>query len=439
MGRPKEIFPNNSLVEKVGLQLHCAKHLAWLGRGDLLQVPWCKRFHGLVVVINLWSGFGCTLYALLAAGNRVIALTTEHSKDGTDALWCEFPAVHLKRVEDVHAEMLQPLLRRRSVSVILVGGKISCHTSMSEQPHHLSRLVHNITNLPEVRYAFTQVVGWLETTSNVPDEVKCKYDDLLSAQHFELAASDFGWICQNHTCWVSFSTGSLKNGIDRLVQLWPDFFSQFSPEDPHRHFKLQFTGPKPIPTRVHIEDGFSLNMDPCEVMKSNAPALVSFTEEFWQEWNHKDATSVADDVLFRWRSDRQRFPPRAYEARNLVWKGSDPPLWRTFSSAERLAICGFPVTALDEILGSDRGPVEARRNALVGQGFHLPFTIVLFTIMALEVLGASPALRTDLNYVPAELFLRRRVHGTVFQPDAFRSFPGLITARDLVLRIFSST
>ena len=178
------------------------------------------------------------------------------------------------------------------------------------------------------------------------------------------------------------------------------FFSQIRPEEPNRHFKLQFTGPKPIPTRVHIEDGFSLNMDPCEVMKSNAPALVSFTEEFWQEWNHKDATSVADDVLFRWRSDRQRFPPRAYEARNLVWKGSD------YSSGGRSAqrndwrFVGFPVTALDEILGSNRGPVEARRNTLVGQGFHLPFTIVLFTIMALEVLGVSPALRTDLNYGP---------------------------------------
>ena len=164
--------------------------------------------------------------------------------------------------------------------------------------------------------------------------------------------------------------------------------------------------------------------------------FYSFTEEFWQEWDHKEATSVANDVFLRWRSDRQRFPPRAYEARNLVWKGSDPPRWRTVSSAERLAICGFPVTALDEILGSNRGPVEARRNTLVGQGSHLPFTIVLFTIMALEVFGASPALRTDLSYGPAEIFLRRRVHGTVFQPEAFHSFPGLITARDLVEDIF---
>ena len=51
--------------------------------------------------------------------------------------------------------------------------------------------------------------------------------------------------------------------------------------------------------------------------------------------------------------------------------------------------------------------------------------------MALEVIGASTTLRTDLSYGPAELFLRRRVHGTVFQPGAFYSFPELIIARAL--------
>ena len=66
-------------------------------------------------------------------------------------------------------------------------------------------------------------------------------------------------------------------------------------------------------------------MDPCAVMEARAPALHSFTEEFWHEWDHRDATLVANDVLLHWRSDGQRSPPRAYEARNLVWKGSDPP------------------------------------------------------------------------------------------------------------------
>ena len=36
--------------------------------------------------------------------------------------------------------------------------------------------------------------------------------------------------------------------------------------------------------------------------------------------------------------------------------------------------------------------------------------------MALEVLGASPALRTDLSYGSAELFLRRRVHESYLIP-----------------------
>ena len=63
-------------------------------------------------------------------------------------------------------------------------------------------------------------------------------------------------------------------------------------------------------------------MDPCEVLKSNAPALDSFTEEFWQEWNHKEATSVADVVLLRWRSDRQRF--RHVLMKPQILCGKDP-------------------------------------------------------------------------------------------------------------------
>ena len=380
----------------------------------------------MVVVANLWSGFGSALYALLAAGNRVIALTTEHSDEGTEALLCAFPAgVHLRRVEDIQAKMFQPLLRRRSASVILVGGKSPCHNPTSHQPHQLARLVQDTTNLPEVRDASTQVIGWLETTSSAPDEVKRKYD--------EIAASDFGWVSQNHTLWVTFSSGSLESGINRLVKLWPVFFSLSSPIGRNTGFRIRFTGPKPIPAQVQKENGFLLNMDPRAVVEARAPALHPFTEEFLHTLDSEDATLVAKDVLHLWRADGQRLPPQADEAKNIVWKGSDLHLWRTPSSAERLAICGFPVTALDEVSPGVRGPVEARRNTLIGRGFHLPSVIVLFTIM---VLGASPVPRTDFSYGPAELFLRRRVHGTVFQPGAFHAFPGLITAKGLVDDVF---
>ena len=76
-------------------------------------------------------------------------------------------------------------------------------------------------------------------------------------------------------------------------------FSHFSPE-------IITGGPKPIPKRVHIVEGFSLNTDSCEV-------------------SHLEAALVAGVVLIRWRSDRQLFQPHACEARNPVWKGSDPP------------------------------------------------------------------------------------------------------------------
>ena len=125
----------------------------------------------------------------------------------------------MRRVEDIQAEMFQPLLRRRLASVILVGGKSPCHSPTSHQPRQLARLVQDITNLPEVREASTQVIGWLETASSAPDEVKRKYDELLGAQHFEIAASDFGWVNQNRTLWVSFSSGSLESGINCLVKL----------------------------------------------------------------------------------------------------------------------------------------------------------------------------------------------------------------------------
>ena len=45
-------------------------------------------------------------------------------------------------------------------------------------------------------------------------------------------------------------------------------------------------------------------------------------------------------------------------------------------------------------------------ETLIGRGFHLPFIIVLFTIIALEILDASPVPRMDFSYGPAELFLR---------------------------------
>ena len=106
-------------------------------------------------------------------------------------------------------------------------------------------------------------------------------------------------------------------------------------------FRFRSTGTKSIPTQVHIENGFSLDMEPRAVMEARTLVLHPFTEEFLHGVDSEGATSVAEDVSHRWRSDGQRFPPRAYEARNLVWKGSDPLHWRTLNSAERFGDLRF--------------------------------------------------------------------------------------------------
>ena len=128
--------------------------------------------------------------------------------------------VHLNQVEDIHAEMLQPWLRRRSTFVILVGGKSPCHNCTSHQLHQLARLVQDFTNLPNLQDASTQVVGWLETTSIAPDEVKRQYDELLGAQHFKIAASDFGWVRQYRT--VRFQNSS--HGFEANPGASPDMY-----------------------------------------------------------------------------------------------------------------------------------------------------------------------------------------------------------------------
>ena len=51
--------------------------------------------------------------------------------------------------------------------------------------------------------------------------------DMTDAPEVVVHRGDLNSSTVNHTCWVSFSSGSLKDGIDRLVQLWPDFSHSF--------------------------------------------------------------------------------------------------------------------------------------------------------------------------------------------------------------------
>ena len=130
------------------------------------------------------------------------------------------------------------------------------------------------------------MIGWLIiTASSAPDEVKRKYDVLLGAQHFEIAASDFGWVSQNRTFMGEF--------LVRLPRKRPKPFGQnmacvFS-HCPRLWLTTQVSefalqARSQFQRQVHIENGFLLDMDPRAVMEARAPALHPFTEEFCIQW-----------------------------------------------------------------------------------------------------------------------------------------------------------
>ena len=87
------------------------------------QMPWPQARQGLVLVIDLWSGIGGLLIALLALGVRCIAVSAESQSCLLPAVQKHFPhVVHANSVEALRGVDFLPVLRRRQFSAILVGG-----------------------------------------------------------------------------------------------------------------------------------------------------------------------------------------------------------------------------------------------------------------------------------------------------------------------------
>ena len=74
------------------------------------------------MAIDLWSGTGGFLVALLALGVRVFALSVEHDPELRRALAMVFPnLIHMDKVEDVRGDMFKGILTRRPIAAIIVG------------------------------------------------------------------------------------------------------------------------------------------------------------------------------------------------------------------------------------------------------------------------------------------------------------------------------
>ena len=77
-------------------------------------MPWPQPHQGLVLVVDLWSGIGGLLVALLALGVRCIALAAEQNEALHGSVHAHIPHVaHATAVEDLRGETFRLVLRRR--------------------------------------------------------------------------------------------------------------------------------------------------------------------------------------------------------------------------------------------------------------------------------------------------------------------------------------
>ena len=424
---------SNDLVSKIAKHMYAAKHITWRGPGELIQLPWAVRCSGLVVVLDLWSGFSGTLLALLALGVRVVALAAESNADAKAVAAQNFPSlVHVEWVESVSARDVRPLLLRRKVTAILVGGGSPCQGNSalnrkrrnledprSCQPQLLREIFDELSSMDAVKDGGVTVLMWLENVSSATWDTKSTYDKWLGASRIRIDAKHFGWVARDRCFWGRSQHQTLAQADFQKV---PDAtVSWETPEEP----VLRYTGSKPIPRRIDLEDGFSLRIHPAKVMSTGKEAIFPFTREFWHPADPGIEASVSPDALERWHADARRFPAKAYEEHSLAWRGAE---WRTLSPQERAMIHGFPARVVQGVPDEGRtyNEIRAIQNTLIGNGFHIPslmlFFLALFTLVPQS--NASPT--ADWAYNPEERGLRDRVRNTVFQPGLVQNMPGTL-------------
>ena len=179
-------------------RLAAAKALVWQGESELPQFPWEFPCHGAVLAIDLWSGTGGLLIALLALGVRVFALSVEQDPALREALAMIFPnLIHMEKVEDVAGDLFKGILTRRPFAAIVVGGGSPCqgnsllnksrrglNDDRSQQPKELERIVKELSRVTDV-----PVYSFLENVHSAPAAVIQAYTSMLHAPPVEIDAA----------------------------------------------------------------------------------------------------------------------------------------------------------------------------------------------------------------------------------------------------------
>ena len=406
----------------VAQRLKAARPVVWKGAGDLLQVPWSKAPHGKWLVLDLWSGFGGLCIACLSLGMHFWALAAECDKDAVSCARSTMPSiVHLPRVEDVSIAMLLPFLERRQVRGILIGGGSPCQGNSalnkrrqglddprSQQPVVLKELVDSLRQHPACKGL--EIITFLENVASAPADVITSYSKWLHGPPVRINASSCGWCNRDRLFWLVGNSRHLGSFQGPLPDGWGWDASLSSPR------QLRYEGEKPVPPKIHCEQGFQVVSDPLMVMKQKAPAIFTFTREFYHPMD--GVQQASPQAVERWSSDSRRFPPSAYEEHSLVWRGQT---WRTPAPSERSQMLGVPpsATAAVPCVAAQR---TQRRNSLLGNGFHIPSLLCVLSLLPSLCDAKCHALPTSLQ-CPTLRVLGERLQGTLWEPGRLQSLP----------------
>ena len=104
-----------------------------------------------------------------------------------------------------------------------------------------------------------------------------------------------------------------------------------------------------------------------------------------------DNDKASPEALARFEEDGRRFPPAAYDARSLLWKGSTS---RPYSPEEKAVIMGLPPSFTDPVKALVKRPAAqvAARNSLVANSLHLPSFLLAMLVLVQLAHTKSPSL-----------------------------------------------
>lgn len=416
-------------ITQLASRLYGAKPIVWRGRSDLPQAPWVRPTKGCWLVIDLWSGIGGLPMALLQAGWHFYCLSAEMDEEAATVASQAMPnVVHISRVEDIQAQALVPFLRRRRVRGILVGGGSPCQGNSSlnkrrkglddprsQQPLLLKDLRDQLRALPECEEV--EILSLLENVGSMPDSVQAQYSEWMESEPTLVDAATCGWVHRRRLYWLASMRGGLQPDMTP-PESWACALTPGSKVQ-----ALQWRGNKPLPPRLHLQEGYSLLLDPHEMVKNKGEgAMHTFTREFFHPRDRLGQASAA--AAQRFLADNQRFPPAAYEEPSLAWKGSS---WRPLLPEERAQLMGIP----PEIFRGVKGPPEVRvqkANSFLGNGFHTFSILVLLSMVPQLLAGKIP----NAILPGDEAALRDRCRHTVWEPGRLASFPGLLEVDEVI-------